>query len=167
MWNNDNDNHVILFFDLGTRKIKFQCIKPCFWIPPSVGCVMFCCDGAIIGNPGAAGFGVVIRDHLSQVLGVIIGGIGISTNYIAEVYAIIGAVELAIEWKLQNIILNSDSKTVITEFAENKMPWFVKMRWLKEVSKIQSITFWHNLREVKYAADTAAKRGIKLAAGQR
>ncbi|XP_026429974.1 uncharacterized protein LOC113326464 [Papaver somniferum] len=59
---------------------------------------------------GAAGFGIVIRDHLSQVLGVMSGGIGISTNYIAEVYAIISAVELAVEWKMQNAILNSDSK---------------------------------------------------------
>ncbi|XP_026443135.1 uncharacterized protein LOC113343014 [Papaver somniferum] len=118
MWNNDNDNQVILFFNLGARKIKFQHIKPCFWIPPSAGYVMFCCDGASIGNPGAAGFGVVIRDHLSQVLGDIIGGFGIATNYIAEVYEIIGAVELAVDWKLQNIILNSDSKTVISEFAE-------------------------------------------------
>ncbi|XP_026396126.1 uncharacterized protein LOC113290759 [Papaver somniferum] len=164
MWNNDNDNQVILFFNL---EIKFQCIKPCFWIPPNGGCVMFCCDGASIGNPGAAGFGVVVRDHLSQVIGVISGGIGIATNYIAEVYAFIDAVELVVEWKLRIIILNSDSKTVISEVAENKIPWFVRMRWLKEVSKIQSISFWHSLREFNFAADTAAKRGTKLAAGHK
>ncbi|XP_026377818.1 uncharacterized protein LOC113272139 [Papaver somniferum] len=166
-WNTDNDIQVILSFNLGSRKIKFQCIKPCFWIPPSTGCVMFFCEGASIGNPGAAGFDVVIRDHFSQVLGVISGGIGIAINYIAEVYAIIGAVELVVEWKLHNIILNSDSKTVISEFAENKMPWFVKMRWMTAVSKIHSITFWHNLKKVNFAADTAAKRGAKLAAEQK
>ncbi|XP_026459412.1 uncharacterized protein LOC113360078 [Papaver somniferum] len=96
-WDSDNNNQVILFFNLGPRKTKFQCIKPCFWIPPSTGFIMFCCDGASIGNPRAAAFGVVIRDHLSQVLGVISGGIGIAINYIAEVYAIICAVELEVE----------------------------------------------------------------------
>ncbi|XP_026399762.1 uncharacterized protein LOC113295646 [Papaver somniferum] len=116
---------------------------------------------------GLAGFGVVIRDHLSQVLGVITGGIGITTNYIAEVYAIISAVELAVEWKVHNVILNSDSKTVITKFENNKMPWFVKMRWQKEIRHIQSIIFLHSYRETNFATDTAAKKGARLAAGKR
>ncbi|XP_026399810.1 uncharacterized protein LOC113295698 [Papaver somniferum] len=114
-----------------------------FWYS---GFIMFCCDGASIGNPGISAFGIVIRDHLSQVLGVITGGIGIATNYIAEVYAVISAVELAVEWK---------------------MPWFVKKRWQKAMKHIQSIIFLHSYRETNFAADTAAKKGARLAVGQR
>ncbi|XP_026416846.1 uncharacterized protein LOC113312297 [Papaver somniferum] len=78
---------------------------------------------------GVAGFGIVIRDHLFQVMGTLSGGIGVASNYIYEVCAVIYAAELAVTWKLQNIIINSDSKTVISEFAENKMSWFVRIRW--------------------------------------
>ncbi|XP_026383865.1 uncharacterized protein LOC113279387 [Papaver somniferum] len=134
-WSTKIDDQVILFFKLKPRNLKYQCIKPCYWILPRTGVVMFCCDGASFENPGASGFGVVIRDHLCRVLGVISGGIGIATNYIAEVYAIICAVELVVEWQIQEVILNSDSKTVVTEFAGNKMSWFVKMRWNKAIAK--------------------------------
>ncbi|XP_026435164.1 uncharacterized protein LOC113332878 [Papaver somniferum] len=67
----------------------------------------------------------------------------------------------------QKVILVSDSKTVITEFENNKMPWFVRMRWQKEIKQIQNIQFLHSYRETNFAADTAAKKGAKLAAGQR
>ncbi|XP_026428489.1 uncharacterized protein LOC113324383 [Papaver somniferum] len=166
-WNSDIDNQVILYFKLEPRKIKFQNIKTCFWSPPCPGFIMFCCDGASIGNPGLAGFGVVIRDHLSQVLRVITGGIGIATNYLAEVYVVISVVELAVEWEVHNVILNSDSKTVITEFENNQMPWFVKMRWQKAIRHIQSIIFLHSYMETNFAADTTTKKGARLAAGQR
>ncbi|XP_026459106.1 uncharacterized protein LOC113359736 [Papaver somniferum] len=115
----------------------------------------------------AVGFGVVIRDHLCQVLGVISGGIGIAINYIAEIYAIICAVELAVERQIQEVILNSYSKTVVTEFAGNIMPWFFKMRWNKEIVKIHSLWFRHSFRETNFSTDTAAKKGALLAAGQR
>ncbi|XP_026428343.1 uncharacterized protein LOC113324239 [Papaver somniferum] len=166
-WSSDIDNQVILFFNLEPRKIKFQNIKTCYWNPPSPGFIMFCYDGASIGNPGLAGFGVVIRDHLSQVLGVITGGIGSATNYIAEVHAVINAIELVVEWKMLNVILNSESKTVITEFENNQMPWFVKMRWQKAMKHVQSIIFLHSYREKNFAADTTAKKGTRLEAGQR
>ncbi|XP_026452118.1 uncharacterized protein LOC113352522 [Papaver somniferum] len=157
-WNSDIDNQVILFFKLEPRKIRFQSIKSCHWNPPCPGFIMFCCDGASIGNPGFAGFGVVIRDHMSQVLGVITGGIGIATNYIAEVYAVISAVELDVKWGMHKVILVSDSKTVITEFEHNKMPWFVRMRWQKAIKQIQNIQFLHSYRETNFVADTAAKK---------
>ncbi|XP_026417457.1 uncharacterized protein LOC113312939 [Papaver somniferum] len=129
--------------------------------------ILFCCDGVSFGNPGAAGFGIVIRNHLFQVLGTLSGGIGVASNYIAEVYVVICAAELTVTWDLKNIIIKSDSKTVITEFAENKMPWFVRIRWQKSVKKLNSITFYHCFGEVNFSTDTAAKRGAKLAAGQR
>ncbi|XP_026398925.1 uncharacterized protein LOC113294763 [Papaver somniferum] len=166
-WNSDIDTQVILYFNLEPRRIKFQSIKLCHWSPPSPGFIMFCCDGASVGNPGCAGFGVVIRDHLCQVLGVITGGNGIATNYIAEVYVVICVVEMAVTWGLQKILLCYDSKTVITEFENNKMPWFVRMRWYKARKQIQEICFLHNYRETKFAADTAAKKGAEMHAEQR
>ncbi|XP_026441939.1 uncharacterized protein LOC113341171 [Papaver somniferum] len=97
-WNQNYDLHIIEFFKLGCKQSKFQCIKSCYWIPPQIGFTLFCCDGASVGNPGVAGFGIVVRNHLCQVVGAMAGGIGIATNYIAETYAVVSAAELAVEW---------------------------------------------------------------------
>ncbi|XP_026454527.1 uncharacterized protein LOC113355790 [Papaver somniferum] len=113
------------------------------------------------------GFGVVVRDHTSQVLGVLSGGIGIGTNYIAEVYGVVCAAELAVEWGTKNIVLCSDSKTVIGDFSQGKVPWFIHMIWRKATSKIVSIIYMHSFRETNFSADSVAKRGSTLAAGER
>ncbi|XP_026458533.1 uncharacterized protein LOC113359052 [Papaver somniferum] len=161
-WNQNYDLQVISFFNLGPRSSKFQKISICHWNPPAIGVIMFCCDGPSIGNIGEAGFGVVVRDHLCQVLGTLTGGIGIATNYVVEVYALICAAELAVQWNMHHIILKYDSKTVITEFAQGQVPWFVRTRWVKAASKIGSIIFCHSYREANFSADATAKRGAKL-----
>ncbi|XP_026383729.1 uncharacterized protein LOC113279242 [Papaver somniferum] len=136
-YNREYDNHIIAVFRLGTKFSKLQKVTACQWVSPDNGFTMFCCDGSPFGNPGAATFGVVVRDHLSMVLGAITGGLGTTTNYIAEVYAVIHVVELAGIWELQKIIIKSDSETVFNQFAKNQ---------------------FH---------DCAAKRGAKLKAGER
>ncbi|XP_026446086.1 uncharacterized protein LOC113346789 [Papaver somniferum] len=112
-WNQIYDLQIISFFKLGPRNSKFQSIKACQWSPPSSDFTLFCCDGASIGNPGAAGFGIVVRDHLCQVIGTMTGGFGTTTNYIAEVYAVMCTAELAVFWKCQRIIIMSDFQSVI------------------------------------------------------
>ncbi|XP_026416492.1 uncharacterized protein LOC113311922 [Papaver somniferum] len=128
---------------------------------------MFCCDGSSFGNTGKAGFGVVIRDHVCQVVGVMTGGLGITTNYVAENYVVVCAAELAVEWKMQNIIVCSDSKSVLENFARNQAPWFVRVRWQKAIKNLSSVIFQHQLREVNFSADNAAKKGANLGAGER
>ncbi|XP_026458876.1 uncharacterized protein LOC113359466 [Papaver somniferum] len=140
-WNQNYDLQVISFLNLGPRSSKFQKISICHWTPPAIGVIMFCCDGGSIGNSGAAGFGVVFRYHICRVLGTLTGGIRIATNYIAEAYALLCAAELAVEWNLHHIILNSDSETVIAEFAQGQVPWIIKNRWIKVVGKLDSISF--------------------------
>ncbi|XP_026399979.1 uncharacterized protein LOC113295864 [Papaver somniferum] len=112
-WNQAYDNEIIARFDLGTRFSKFQLIKSCQWSPPEIGFVMFCCDGSSFGNPGAAGFGVVVRTSDCQVAATLSGGIGIASNYLAESYGVICAMELADQWNMKKIIIVSDLKTVI------------------------------------------------------
>ncbi|XP_026399265.1 uncharacterized protein LOC113295130 [Papaver somniferum] len=104
-WNQSYDAEIIARFNLGTRSSKFQCIKSCHWYPPEKGFVMFCCDGSSFGNPGSAGFGVVVRDPDFQVIATLTGGIGISSNYLEETYGVMCAMELVVEWKMQKIII--------------------------------------------------------------
>ncbi|XP_026397147.1 uncharacterized protein LOC113291878 [Papaver somniferum] len=142
-WSQIYDDQIINFFSLGHRSTKFQCIRACFWSPPTNGYILFCCDGSSFGNPRGAGFGVVIRDEFFQVIGTLCGGLGMTTNYIAENYAVLCAIELAIERGLTKIIIRSDSKTVLQEFGAGKIPWFLRSRWRKEKSRIPSIQFEH------------------------
>ncbi|XP_026451895.1 uncharacterized protein LOC113352267 [Papaver somniferum] len=166
-WCQNYDQQIITAFDLGIRHSKFQIIKKCCWIPPELGVVMFCYDGSSFGNPGSAGFGVVARDSNCQVIGTLTGGIGVATNYLAETYGVMNSLELAVEWKLQDIIIVSDSKTVLAEFAQGKIPWFLKGRWKIEQGKVSRIRYHHCYREVNFSANGIAKKGASLAAGVR
>ncbi|XP_026430016.1 uncharacterized protein LOC113326516 [Papaver somniferum] len=140
-WNQTYDNEIITRFDLGPRYSKFQVIKRFQWSPPEIGFVMFCCNGSSFGNPGAAGFGIVVRNLDCQVVATLSGGIGIASNYLAETYGVINAMELAVQWELQNIIIVSDSKTVIVEFIQGNVPWFIKGRWLKAIKQFKQIKY--------------------------
>ncbi|XP_026399347.1 uncharacterized protein LOC113295215 [Papaver somniferum] len=128
---------------------------------------MFCCDGSSFGNPGSAGFGVVIRDSNCQVLGAMSGGIGVATNYLAEYYGIMCAVELDVQWGMLKIIIVSDSKYVLTEFAKGRVPWFMKGRWKIATRKLNQIKYQHGDGEANFSADCMAKKGVALAAGVR
>ncbi|XP_026410283.1 uncharacterized protein LOC113305463 [Papaver somniferum] len=76
-WNQNYDKKIIEKFQLGFSHSRFQYIKTCYWSPPEQDFVMFCCDGSSFGNPGSAGFGVVVIDSNCQVLGALSGGIGV------------------------------------------------------------------------------------------
>ncbi|XP_026436177.1 uncharacterized protein LOC113334044 [Papaver somniferum] len=113
------------------------------------------------------GFGVVVRDSACQVLGTLSGGISIASNYLAESYGIMCALELEVQWNLQKIIIVSDSKSVLAEFAQGRVPWFLKGRWLLATSKIKKIQYKHCYREINFSVDCMAKKGALLAAGER
>ncbi|XP_026428560.1 uncharacterized protein LOC113324453 [Papaver somniferum] len=95
------------------------------------------------------------------------GGIGVATNYLAESYGVMNALELEVEWKLQDIIIVLDSKTVLAEFAQGKVHWFLKGRWKRAQGKVSKIRYHHCYREVNFSEDSIAKKGASLTAGKR
>ncbi|XP_026419623.1 uncharacterized protein LOC113315575 [Papaver somniferum] len=161
------DQEIIARFQLGIRRSKFQCIKKCNWFPPEQSFIMLCCDGSSFGNPGSVGFGVVVRDSRCQVVRTLAGGIGVASNYLAEAYGVMCALELEIQWCMFKVIVVSDSKTVLADFAQGKIPWFLQGRWKITMQKISEIRYQHCYREVNFSADCTAKRGASLAAGTR
>ncbi|XP_026443762.1 uncharacterized protein LOC113343877 [Papaver somniferum] len=118
-----------------------------------------------MGNPGNAGFGIIARNHYFQVVRIISGGIGVATNYIAEVLAVVGAAEWAVLLKCKYIIIRSDSAAVIGDFKKGDIPWFVRVRWLKACSSLIDVHYEHCYRELNFLADNLAKEGAKLRAG--
>ncbi|XP_026451678.1 uncharacterized protein LOC113352004 [Papaver somniferum] len=65
-WSQVYDDQIINFFSLGHKSTKFQCIRACFWSPPTNGYILFCCDGSSFGNPGATCFGVVTEMNFAR-----------------------------------------------------------------------------------------------------
>ncbi|XP_026428241.1 uncharacterized protein LOC113324121 [Papaver somniferum] len=90
------------------------------------------------------GFGIIARDSNCQVIGTLSGGVGITSNFIAEIYAVLCALEWATFLQLKKIIVRSHSKAVIILANNNRVPW-----------------------EINFSADSLAKKGATLAAGER
>ena len=57
---------------------------PSIWTPPKEGFIKLNFDGASKGNPGPAGYGVVLRNSGGEILDMEAGFLGETTNNVAE-----------------------------------------------------------------------------------
>lgn len=94
----------------------------------STSCVL-CYDGASKGKSGTSGYGFIGRESSGEFLVIVSGGLSISTNYYAEVLAILNAGEWAISEEHKEVLFRTDSTAVISAFQSNKIPWFAIKRW--------------------------------------
>ncbi|MBI3895541.1 MAG: ribonuclease HI family protein [Acidobacteria bacterium] len=69
-------------------------------------------DGGSRGNPGPAGFGVVIQDAKGHTLDTIAEFLGGATNNVAEYRALLAALEYATEKKCQRLKVYCDSELI-------------------------------------------------------
>ncbi|XP_026417047.1 uncharacterized protein LOC113312511 [Papaver somniferum] len=166
MWNKQYDLQVLKFFGLKTRGVKNLIIKEVFFQLPEHGKLLLCYDGASRGNPGCVVYGIVVRINTGDFVIPISGGLGISTNYYAEIFAILMAGEWAIHHVFKDLVFRTDSKDVISAFQSNKLPWFVVTRWGKICAVVIAWSFKHSYKEVNFSADTMAKRGARLRRGE-
>ncbi|XP_026451379.1 uncharacterized protein LOC113351651 [Papaver somniferum] len=119
-----------------------------------------------IGNPGNAGYGFVVRNRVGAFIFAKSGGLGITTNYVAEFISCIRALEWAVEQQSFQLILQSDSSMCAKALQEQQIPWFLLARWKRIMVSIHSITFRHAYREINFSADHFAKKGTHLRKGQ-
>ncbi|XP_026428348.1 uncharacterized protein LOC113324243 [Papaver somniferum] len=126
---------------------------------------ILCCDGASRGNPGKAGYGFVVRNHIGNFVYAESGGLGVLANYIAEFIASIRALEWALENQNFKIIPQTDSKACATTLLNKKIPWFLMARWQRVISGLHSISVRHAYREANFSADHFVKKGMHLPKG--
>ncbi|KAF5183687.1 hypothetical protein FRX31_026726, partial [Thalictrum thalictroides] len=93
---NQYDQLVFGKLKVKNRNERRQRIVECYWLPPTQGQMKANTDGASLGNPGQAGWGVVYRDHLGAAQGAYIGGLGRASNYEAECTAIVECMDMAL-----------------------------------------------------------------------
>eukprot|EP00253_Pinus_taeda_P030654 PITA_30654 len=86
---------------------------PSHWSPPPPNSFMLNFDGASKGNPGATGYGGVIRDHTRQVLKVFFGSIGWNTNNVAELEGLWQGLNIAQKDNFFPLIVEGDSQILI------------------------------------------------------
>ncbi|XP_026416500.1 uncharacterized protein LOC113311933 [Papaver somniferum] len=135
------------------------------FILPAINNTLICCDGASRGNPGVAGYGFVCRSDQGEFIYAEAKGLGIATNFIVEVMAIVGAAECVLINNKVNICIHSDSSAAVKVYTSGKLPWFIMTRWKRIKELLRNIQFVHSLREINFSADSLAKRGAGLERG--
>jgi ribonuclease HI len=122
-------------------------------------------DGGARGNPGPAGYGVVITDESGQVLAELYEAIGISTNNIAEYRGLLAALEWALAHGHRTLHIKSDSLLIIQQMRgsyrvknEGLLPLYRQARHL--IAKIGDVTFEHVRREQNRDADRLSNLGM-------
>ncbi|OVA09871.1 Ribonuclease H domain [Macleaya cordata] len=151
----------------GSIVSKRPCPIHCVWIPPIQNQIRIACDGSSRGNPGLEGAGFVARDYKGQVVAAHVVGMGITTNFVGEICAIICGLEWAKDAGINNVWIVSDSKPAINCILKNKVPWFLRPRWENLLNYIPQRNFSHVHREINFGADQMARKGATLARGHR
>ena len=129
-------------------------------------------DGGARGNPGPAGYGVVIQDqsgnnvaHLSEYL-------GHQTNNFAEYQGLIAALEYAVQHGPKALKLISDSELLVRQI---KGIYKVKNPTLKDlhgrakelIAQLEWFQIGHALRENNKEADRLANEAMDRGIGKR
>ena len=135
----------------------------------SPGRVVLCTDGGSRGNPGPAGFGVVLTDESGRVFAETGEFIGRATNNEAEYAGLVKGLEMAREAGASEVVVRSDSQLLVRQLngeykvkSRGLMPFFLRAKAL-----LESLASWraeYVPREQNVHADRLANRAMDRAA---
>src|SRR5438445_12681331 len=129
-------------------------------------------DGGARGNPGPAGYGVVIKDETGKKLAALSEYLGHQTNNVAEYQGLIAALEYTIEHGYKALKVISDSEPLVRQM---KGLYQGKQSVLKDlhasvkelIAKLDWFSIEHVLRgknsEADQLANEAMDKGMKRA----
>ncbi|MBN2415153.1 ribonuclease HI family protein [bacterium] len=123
-------------------------------------------DGSSMGNPGEAGYGVVIRDDRGSLLELHGRYIGRATNNVAEYQGLIGCLERIRKYRPNRLTVYSDSQLLVRQITGEyrvKQPHLQKLREeierrIRDLSLDFSIH--HVPREQNAEADRLARKAV-------
>lgn len=129
-------------------------------------------DGGARGNPGPAGYGVVIKDESGRKIAALSEYLGHQTNNFAEYQGLIAALEYAIEHGPKALKLISDSELLVRQI---KGIYKVKNPTLKDlhgraqelIAHLEWFSIGHALREHNQEADRLANEAMDKGMGKR
>jgi len=122
-------------------------------------------DGGARGNPGPAGFGVVVTTPGGEVLAQLAEGIGWATNNVAEYRGAIAGLEQALALGARRARIRADSLLVVNQQTGL---WKVKNEALRAlwaetrrlVGQFERVTWEHVPRERNRRADALANQAM-------
>jgi ribonuclease HI len=120
-------------------------------------------DGGSRGNPGPAGFGVVVRDARDESTPLVTAGrfIGRATNNVAEYRGLVFALEKAVDLGATQTVVCGDSELVIKQMKGQYRVRNVNLKPHYEAAaaltqKLGHVEFVHKLRDGNKVADRLA-----------
>ena len=128
-------------------------------------------DGGARGNPGPAGYGVVIQDEKGQKVAALSQYLGHQTNNFAEYQGLIAALEYALEHGHKALKVISDSELLVRQI---KGIYKVKNATLQElhgrakelIAQLEWFSIDHALREHNREADDLANQAMDKGTGR-
>jgi ribonuclease HI len=144
-------------------KVKMRIPISVKWNLPPLGWFKLNTDGSSLGNPGKAGGGGVIRNHLGDWVGGFSRAIGFTTSVQAELRALKDGLLLAIDLEILNLEIEMDSLVAVDliKSSTTSNAFFSTVvddcRYLLERFEQKSLK--HIFREANSCADLLAKAG--------
>jgi ribonuclease HI len=128
-------------------------------------------DGGARGNPGPAGYGVVIQDEAGNKLAALSQYLGHQTNNVAEYQGLIAALEYALQHRHKALKVISDSELLVRQI---KGIYKVKNAALKDlharakelIAQLDWFNIDHALREHNREADRLANEAMDTGMGR-
>src|ERR1700722_5802921 len=128
-------------------------------------------DGGARGNPGPAGYGVVINDQSGKKVAHLSEYLGHQTNNFAEYQGLIAALEYAIEHGPKALKLISDSELLVRQIkgiykVKNAVLQDLHGRAKELIAQLEWFSIGHALREQNTEADRLANEAMDKGTGR-
>ena len=133
------------------------------WERPQARWACLNTDGAVVGNPGQAGCGGLIRNEHGEWLGGFSWSDGCSNSFMAELWGLRDGINLCNEMQLSAVDVQLDAKAVVQLLSNSSnvnicaLPLLDDCRQL--ISQIDHVRIRHCFREANIWADFLARLG--------
>ena len=129
-------------------------------------------DGGARGNPGPAGYGVVINNESGKKIATLSEYLGHQTNNFAEYQGLIAALEYALERGPKALKVISDSELLVRQIkgiykVKNPMLQDLHARAKELIAQLDWFSIGHALREHNQEADRLANEAMDRGMGRR
>jgi ribonuclease HI len=128
-------------------------------------------DGGARGNPGPAGYGVVIKDETGRKVGALSEYLGHQTNNFAEYQGLIAALEYALRHGPKALKLISDSELLVKQIkgiykVKNAVLQDLHARAKQLIAQMEWFSIGHAMREHNQEADQLANEAMDRGMGR-
>ena len=138
---------------------------------PPAHCLIAHSDGGARGNPGPAGYGVVIQDQSGKKVAALSEYLGHQTNNFAEYQGLIAALEYALQHGPKALKVISDSELLVRQIkgiykVKNPVLQDLHARAKELIAQLEWFSIGHALREHNQEADRLANEAMDRGMGR-